>query len=283
MEHTNEFKKLIEYKKDVKETTIKSYLTVYKRIIDSNLFVYEINHTSQKNCIDYIELITDKISSLLNMLNVIIIIKQAYKKDIAVLLKQRDKYNGLSIKQREETNMNLKEILPTKEELLICLDNYFTDGLFVQYVINYLLINLNTRNADLFIDIVDNSTPYKKLKNDTNYLIIRSKDIQYVRNIYKTKKCYGVKTDIITNKKFVFALKQIGIKPLIVDKNNEKIDLLHIGAYIKRLSAFNLGEINIFKSVVKDSTISSLDKFSNHRGTNINTILENYNINNEQI
>ena len=279
MENNIEFKKLIEYKHDVKEATIKSYLTVYKRIIESTLFIYEINHTSQQNCINYIELITDKISSLLNMLNVIIIIKQAYKKDIAVLLKQRDKYNDMAIKQREETNTNLKEILPTKDELLLCLDNYFSDGLFVQYIINYLLINLNTRNADLYIDIVDNSIPYKKLKKDTNYLIIRSKDIQYIRNIYKTVDSYNVKVDIIKDKKFIYAVKQIGLKSLVLDKHNNKIDLLNIGAYIKRLSAFNLGEINIFKSVVKDSSISSLSKLSQNRGTKINTILCNYDVN----
>ena len=138
---------------------------------------------------------------------------------------------------------------------------------------NFLLINLSVRNADLFLNIVDNG---RNLPTDNNYLVIRSKDIQYIRNVYKTAETYNTKKNSITDKHFIHAVKQLGIRPLIVDKNGEKVPLTSIGVYVKRLSYQQRGEIQIFKAVMNNASIGKLKQATKARGTNLKTATEHY-------
>jgi len=74
------------------------------------------------------------------------------------------------------------------------LNGYYRDKQYKKFVILYLLINYNTRNKDLVARVVKDETD---LNDDENFLLIRDKDVVYIRNDYKTKSRYGGKRDII--------------------------------------------------------------------------------------
>lgn len=269
----SELLKMFEFKADLKPTTKKSYECVYNRMIESNLFVFDIAETAQDKIIKYINEIDAKPSSRLNMLNVAIVLKQAHDKPIVDLLKQREKYVLDAKIKRDESNKELTKTLPTIAELKEHLQSLFNEGKWLGFVVNYLLVNLNVRNTDFFLDIVDSG---KNLPTDNNYLVIRSKDIHYIRHLYKTAETYSTKKNIITDKRFIHAVKQFGLRPLIVNKEGEKVPLTSIGTYIKRLSFNGLGEIQIFKAVLNKASISGGNKMSKSRGTNLGTAVDYY-------
>ena len=161
-----------------------------------------------------------KPSSRLNMLNVAIVLKQAHDKPIVDLLKQREKYVLDAKIKRDESNKELTKTLPTIAELKEHLQSLFNEGKWLGFVVNYLLVNLNVRNADFFLDIVDSG---KNLPTDNNYLVIRSKDVHYIRHLYKTAETYSTKKNTITDKQFIHAVKQLEVRPLIINKEGDKV------------------------------------------------------------
>ena len=149
-------------------------MNVYNRMIESNLFVFNIAETAQDKIIKFINKIDAKPSSRLNMLNVAIVLKQAHDKPIVDLLKQREKYKLEQQLNRDQSNKELTTELPTIAELKTYLQSLFNEGKWLGFVVNFLLINLSVRNADLFLNIVESG---RNLPTDNNYLVIRSKDI----------------------------------------------------------------------------------------------------------
>ena len=214
-----------------------------------------------------------KPSSRLNMLNVAIVLKQAHDKPIVDLLKQREKYKSEQQLNREQSNKELTTELPTIAELKSYLQSLFNEGKWLGFVVNFLLINLSVRNADLFLNIVESG---RNLPTDNNYLVIRSKDIQYIRNVYKTAETYSTKKNTITDKQFIHAVKQLGVRPLIINKEGDKVPLTSIGTYVKRLSYQQKGEIMLFKAVLNNASVNGLKKSSKARGTDISTAVNYY-------
>ena len=139
---------------------------------------------------------------------------------------------------------------------------------------NYLLINLNVRNEDLLFKIVTR----KRETKDTNfnYIWLSPTKATYIRNVYKTAKTYGQKVNVITDKPFMSALRQY-----IKNGNPDFIpNADQLGYYIRINTLLNIGEGNYNKIIVNHfrSNIDKLKEISNNRGTNINTILESYDI-----
>ena len=267
-----EFQNLLNFKASLKPATKKSYEAVFNRLIDSGLFTFNVNETAQDKIIKNINQIDNKPNSRLNMLNVAIVLKQAHNKPFDLLLKQRETYQLENKLDTEIKNEVLVETLPTIKELKNHLQTLFNEHKWVEFIVNYLIINLNTRNSDLYLTITSN----KKNELNDNYLVIRSKDIQFVRNIYKTADTYNQKKNVITDKQFNFVVKQLGERALIQNKTGDRVALDKIGTYIKRLTYNELGEIAIFKAIVKEAGLNNIGKLGKNRGTNTDTILENY-------
>jgi hypothetical protein len=143
---------------------------------------------------------------------------------------------------------------------------------WIEFIINYLLIHLNCRNADLFIDIVD-CVPSE---TSSNYLVIEDSQIRFIRYIYKTCKTYQKKEDVITDERFIKAVKSLGVRSLILNSSGEKIPLDRVGTNVKRFSFKELGEIIIFKSIMKEATLATVADLSKNRGSAISTLLHFY-------
>jgi len=123
-----------------------------------------------------------------------------------------------------------------------------------------------------------------KANPEINYLWYskRAKKATLYRRNYKTAGKYGMKTDTITDPKFLNAIKQIfecrkkneeGCDVFIPNKNN-------VGYFVMKSTLNNLGE-NLYNKIIVNHFRNNLDKLkeiSESRGTSLNTLYENYDI-----
>jgi hypothetical protein len=194
-----------------------------------------------------------------------------------------------------EANTALVDRLPSYDELVNFVDGLLKDKKYIYYVINYLLLHCQVRNADLNFNFVQ----YKRDTKDTskNYLWFsaKTKTAHYIRNVYKTAKIvkpdgeitgYGQKVIKISDPTFIKVMKILVNyekkegKPVVFFPNLETI-----AYYVKKMTYKNLGETMYFKIVVNHfrSDPNMLKQISYNRGTDINTILESYDVESEPI
>ena len=187
-------------------------------------------------------------------------------KDRVVLLEYAKKIKDeMTLSQQKRTCTIKKDIeegnMKTKDEL-------FIEGAYLKFIINYLLLNFHTRNQDLDLTITNTK---KEMNDETNYLLVRKSKVVFIRNNYKTKDLDGVKEYTITDKKFIYAVKQIGIGSLLKTKN--------IAREVRSLTIDKLSESQINKIMMFSLPVNDLEHISQSRGTSINTLLESYNPN----
>jgi hypothetical protein len=119
------------------------------------------------------------------------------------------------------------------------------------------------------------------------WLNIKAKTVIYQRNIYKTAKVYGPQEHIISDEKFVEAVKLIARLQAVNKKNNNHgqegrfiQNISSLPFYISKYTFSNLGEGRYCKVVVNHfrDDIDMINNISNNRGTNLNTLMLSYNI-----
>jgi len=131
------------------------------------------------------------------------------------------------------------------------------------------MVTYQTRNKDLILTIVKS----KKEANDKdNFIVLGKSQCVFIRNIYKTAYKYGTKTHVIKNLKFLHAIQ--GLTHLLKPTDN-------IDRVIKKVTS-GIGSVTegtLAKIVLKENnTINGLKKVSKNRGTDINTLINSYNI-----
>ena len=274
------------------------YTDDYKKLSQKTQEAYERHHnrlmtiTNGKTVLYFKDNITDLISLLKNqdippssknsILNVISLILKTKQKPIQSITDYRDELDKQYYINKKESNKLLKETLPTLAEL-----NNFTEGLYSkkmyrEYVINYLMIKFGVRNMDVDVEIVSDKS---KVNDIDNFLLITKKYISFIVNRYKTRDTYGNKKMKIEVKPFISAVKHLydeceddvcyllinpDTKQLVKDKNKFILNRTHK----------KLGEGLYFKIVVSNyisqGKISSAKLLGKTRGTDINTIIEDY-------
>jgi hypothetical protein len=279
---------------DKSKITQNVYSSNYKKLRDL-LDDEDIINVSQSKIIKSLEDNIDNINSQQALLNVAFLVRK--KNGLAINeLEEFRKKNSATIKHKiYESNTNLVDKLPSYDTIVHFVDSLLKTEKYVAYVLNYLLLYYQVRNADLIFDFV-------LLKKDTkdkskNYLWFssKSKTVHYIRNVYKTAKIvkpdgtiggYGQKIIKITDPKFINVMKILvnyqkkENKPVIFIPNIENIPY-----YLKKMTFDNLGETLYFKIVVNHfrTDANMLKQISYNRGTDINTILESYDIESEPI
>jgi hypothetical protein len=269
------------------------YTSNYKKLRDL-LNDVDIASVSQKKIIETAETIDNR-NSQQSLINIAYLIRRNEGLAIQELEAFRKKNQSFLKDKIYETNTALVDKLPSYDELVNFIDGLLKDQKYTQYVINYLLLHCQVRNADLNFDFV-------LLKKDTkdkskNYLWYssKSKTVHYIRNVYKTAKIvkpngeitgYGQKIIKITDPVFIKVMKILvnyekkENKPVVFFSNLETI-----AYHVKRMTYKGLGETMYFKIVVNHfrSDPNMLKQISYNRGTDINTILESYDIESEPI
>jgi hypothetical protein len=269
------------------------YTSNYKKLREM-LDDVDIASVSQKKVIETAETLDNR-NSQQSLINIAYLIRKNEGLAINELEAFRKKNQTYLRDKIYETNSFLVDNLPSYDELVDFVNGLLKDEKYTQYVINYLLLHCQVRNADLNFDFV-------LLKKDTkdkskNYLWYssKSKTVHYIRNVYKTAKIvkpngettgYGQKIIKITDPVFIKVMK---ILVNYEKKENKPVIFFPVtdnNAYhVKKMTFQGLGETAIFKIVVNHfrSDPNMLKQISYNRGTDINTILESYDIESEPI
>ena len=290
MSELEEFRKTFSNKSKITQNV---YNSNYKKLRD--LLGDDILNVSQKNIIKIIEENISNRNTQSSLINIAFLIRKNNELSINELETFRKKNQTIIKDKIYESNSNLVDSLPSYDNIVDFTNDLLKTEKYVQYVINYLLINCQVRNADLIFDFV----LFKKDTKDTskNYLWFsaKTKTAHYIRNVYKTAKIvkpdgtttgYGQKIIKITDPNFIKVMKifvnyqKKEQKPVVFFPNNETI-----AYHVKKMTYEGLGETMYFKIVVnhfrKDANM--LKQISYNRGTDINTILESYDVESEPI
>jgi hypothetical protein len=276
-----ELTEFTEFIKDKSANTIKSYKQQYnklKKIVDKEMEQsVDIQNVSEKNILEFV-IEESNLNSQQALLNIAIMIRKM-KKSPTSKLENKEKLKGFV----KEKNEKLKsDGLPSYQDLLDYLAFLYDSKRWTDFIINYLLIYYHTRNSDVNFELVGFKRDTKENK-DINYLWFskRAKKATLYRRNYKTAGKYGMKTDTITDPKFLNAIKQIfecrkkGEDCGVFIPNKE-----NVGYYVMKSTLDNLGE-NLYNKIIVNHFRNNLDKLkeiSESRGTSIDTLYENYDI-----
>jgi hypothetical protein len=142
------------------------------------------------------------------------------------------------------------------------------------YIMNYILFYLNTRNLDLIAKVIHDINYDTTQDESINYLVVHSDHVQFIRNVYKTKGTYKQKINNIHDNKFLNLIKQIKHNTFILNNNRDTIHKM-----IKRRTYNGLTETEYLHNVVQKykGDANALFQIEENRGSNIRNLLTNYN------
>lgn len=253
--------------------TISMYKKAYDKLY-TNLGKILIRESSQDEIIESINEISKSISQKYLYVNIVIMIYNLKKLNDTKLQKFRDNLREQRTKHIEKTNSEKAEILPSYDELKKFVNDLFKQQKYREYIINFLMFKFGLRNLDLNLFITDN----KEDINDTeNFIFVKKTEIDLIINNYKTYKTYGQKKIKIRLKPFTVACNNLMGEMLI------PVEPISQGKYIQRVTMDEIGEGNIFKILIKHcltmkNPLNEIKKIATTRGTDVNTVIEYYNI-----
>jgi len=280
----SEFDLFVKAIADKSANTIKNYKTAYKKLMSiieggegSNIAT-----TDEKKIVKKIREKEKNRNTQQSLINIAIMVKRMNdKKDIEKLIEAREDNKKMIIKMVQAKNVSLQSSLPSYDEIQEYTDMLYEKGEWTDFIINFLLINYQVRNQDLVFDIVR----FKRDTQDTdkNFMWLSNKKVVYSRNNYKTADTYGKKVITITDPKFVVAMKRTLSHQKYDEEKGVFIPTIsQVGYYIKKATLKQIGEGAYMKIVVNKfrNNIDKIKEISENRGTDINTILTNYDIEN---
>jgi hypothetical protein len=269
------------------------YTSNYKKLREM-IDDVDIASVSQKKIIETAETIDNR-NSQQSLINIAYLIRKNEGLAINELETFRKKNQSFLKDKIYETNTALVDSLPSYEELVNFIDGLLKDQKYTQYVINYLLLHCQVRNADLNFEFVQYKRDTKDESKNYLWYSSKSKTVHYIRNVYKTAKIvkpngditgYGQKIIKITDPAFIKVMK---ILVNYEKKENKPVMFFPVtdnNAYhVKKMTYKGLGETMYFKIVVNHyrTDVNMLKQISYNRGTDLNTILESYDIESEPI
>jgi hypothetical protein len=270
-------------------STQKQYRLQYNKLF--KLTGKPIGETSEKKIIEILDEIENKNNSQA-LLNIAFLIRKMEGLSVALLEKRRKQDKKNLNESVKEKNVNLKENLPSYSDIVEYMDYLYDKGEWTDYIINYLLINLQVRNQDLDFTIVSRKKDATDSK--TNYMWLQNSKgkATFIRNVYKTATInapdgsnhgYGQKVNNITEKKFIVALRRVlGCQKSGLDCGTFIPTKSAIAFHLQKATYKQIGEGKYFKIVVNHfrNDLNKLKEISENRGTSLSTVITSYDINN---
>ena len=274
-----EIELFLESVKSKSVNTIKSYKSQYNKLL--KLVVTDAVHQNSQKTL--MKLASEQVNSnsIQAMLNIGILIRRLYDLPVENMLAFRESNKKQLIADVKVSNQYLSA-LPTLKELQDFTQHLYDSKEYLDYAINWLLLEYNVRNADLAIELItrrrDANEPAK------NYLWVSPKKITYIRNAYKTSDTYGTKEHIITDKNFMLAIKYLLKCQNKKDTNKTCFfpTTEQAGYVVMKATYQKLGSSVYFKIAV-DTHRDNLQKIKEmgiNRGTATDTIIESYDLEN---
>ena len=265
--------------------TIKSYKNSHKKITGE--LGIPIRDAKVNELIEVVRDLTDNPSSQATLYTAIIVFRKLADLDNNLIWKEKKALVPAQEAMRQVTSASKKEYLPKPDVLKKHMNDQFFNENWRGYIINFLLINYNTRNADLDVEFV-NTIHKTKADKKRNYIVTRKNDFVYIRNNYKTFKKYKQTRHIFKSIPFGRALKNYKAQhppdaPVhLLDKDGLPINNNSIANYIKKFTYKNLteGDYNkVFVSAITEiADLRLLNQLGERRGTDLKTLIEYYNI-----
>jgi hypothetical protein len=262
--------------KEFSKYTIKSYKTQFNKL--TKKLSKDIEDATEKEVIEA-SITEPNINSQQALLNIALVIKRFLKQPSDEIELKRDG-NKEGVKTHvKASNVKKEGTLPPLDSLFNHMDKMLEENKYREFIINYLLINLNTRNQDLNITFVDNKKDASG--KDTNYMWVdrRAAKIVYIRNAYKTAGTYGSKTDVIKDSDFLEAVK----KYRKADGNKLIPNEENTGHWVEVATLDKMGSGNYYKIVVNafKNDLQKLKQIAEKRGSSLDTMAEHYDIDNK--
>jgi len=267
-----------------------NYINYYKRL--KLILKNDINKLTEEEIITAIDNSTEldkktkeirdvPISIRLALLNIALIIKQVYQQSTQELTNYRiilNKQNNIS---NLEKNVELKTNLPTIKELNDYTNKLFEEGKYTNFIVNYLILNFNTRNMDINLIITRNS---EDITNKDNYIVLHKGSAKYVRFQFKTAINYECKSNVITSSKMMTALNSLlGDNEkvfLLAKQDGERIADSSLNKFVSKFTYNELGQGVYTKAVLNErSSMKSFEKVSANRGTSLKELNKVYDVN----
>jgi len=275
-----ELNQFMEYVSDKKPNTIRTYNLQYRTLHD--IIDRDIGQSSEKTVI--LAANTAKsINSVQALLNVGMMVRKMLGLGYKQIEKVRDNNRRDVSNLVKEKNITITDGLPSYQDLVDYVNKLYEENKWVSYVINYILLNYQTRNQDLVFQLVRLK---RDIKNDgRNYMWIpqRGNKVLYVRNNYKTSGSHGKIQIEITDPKFILAMKRIiACKKYQLECGNIIPNDDQVGYHVKKLTLNQIGEGKMVKIIIDHfrGDMQKLKEISKNRGTNIETLIESYDIKN---
>ena len=269
---TDELRQLLD-SRALTSPTISMYEKAYEKLYN-NLGKILISESSQDELIDSMNELGKSISQKYTFANIVIMIYNLKKLNDSKLQKYRDNLKVQRTKHIEKNNTEKSLVLPSYDALKKFVDELFKQQKYREYIINFLMFKFGLRNLDLNLFITENKDDI----NDTeNFIFVKKTEIDLIINNYKTYKTYGQKKIKIRLKPFTVACNNLLNEMLI------PVEPISQGKYIQRVTMDEIGEGNIFKILIKHcltlkNPLNEIKKLATTRGTDINTVIEYYNI-----
>lgn len=263
------------------EQSKKNYRNFYNKIL--SLLNKPIRDTEQETLLDVIDEISNgKVSNKLSFLNICIMVKQQFNKPLEKLLSKREHF--LKIREKEQkNNTNLKMIdLPDYNAV----KKYVNSLTGVKFIVNYLIFHYGVRNKDVNCFITTRANT-KNIYTNINLLLVKNREIEWVRNDYKTISSHLQQRIVIKAKKFINSVKELKPETYLLSGTETPIAENSLSNTISRMlfkyNDKNLTEGDYFKINVKylqtqKNSYSKIIALGNYRGTDPKTIEEYYNI-----
>jgi hypothetical protein len=256
-------------KMNIKENTKKNYKIKYKKVISLGFII----EASEQNIINKLEYLVD--TELPNNINDYCNIIYLIRRDLNIpvdLIKEYKKNRKILIADSiSNTNLNfIKSEYPSLQELREYTGQLYNNNEYSKFIINFLLLSVYCRNADLDV-FITKKEPTDKVNN---YLLVKNNEVIFIRANYKTSKSYNTKIDKITDESFIYACNQLAEQKLIKYNNN-------IGNHIKDVTLNKIGQSRYMKIILLESDKNKLLDISKKRGTAIDTLLRFYDLNRE--
>lgn len=273
-----ELDQFIDFNKTKAVKTIETYKRMYKKI--SEILGGNVSHFSQEKIIQLVNDKVENINTTQALLNVALLIRKMLGMSTNILQAERKKNIEKVQKHTKEINEEKKEILPSLQELNEYTDYLYENKLYSDYIINYLILNFFVRNEDLnfLLKLKKKDT----IDTDFNYLWFdkRNKKVVFIRNNYKTASTYGHKKHTILDPKFFIAVKNLVAERKDIDNDKFIVNDDGIGYHIIKSTFNGIGEGSYIKVIINDNLKKNntdiLKQISQSRGTDIQTLINNY-------
>ena len=288
------------------EQQIKSYFEANNQLAPrtvqsyKNLFIKfdemkkDIVTQSQMNIISFVDAYDGSTNTKLAMINVVITLRRHFDKNVEKILTRKlqlmDDYKQI----KNDKKIEKKGDLPTAKQLIAHENRLYIDGEWTGFIVTHLLRVLSSRNKDLDLKIIPADRSKRKgIPGDKqNYLILRSNNIQVIRNSYKTFKTYGQKKNLAPSRKLNRAVRElIAERDLVLGKDNiyllstssgSKMNEESVAKKIRQYTMNGLSESDynkVFTSEVAEiKDMKKLEKIANNRGSSLEVILQEYHL-----